>query len=218
MTLAGLHAVDGCRAETGFRHFGHDITCEDHVPEAGLGFTVKTGKGDFIGRDAVLRRREDGLDQRLVRFLPADPEPLACHDDPNLRDEQIVGHLASGAYGHHLGAAVGLGHVPCTRERAAITWVRRSVWAMCPAPASARRARLPATSRSGRRARRGDGLAHAAARPAGGRACRPERCRNPQTVRRVPRSKRSACRARLEGDGANRQRSTKRNGSISVMA
>ncbi len=53
LTLCGLHAMDSCRLEKAFRHFGHDITDEDHVLEAGLGFAVKTGKGDFIGRDAV---------------------------------------------------------------------------------------------------------------------------------------------------------------------
>ena len=68
LKLCGLHALDSCRIEKAFRHFGHDITDEDHVLEAGLGFAVKTGKGDFIGRDAVLRKREAGLDRRLVQF------------------------------------------------------------------------------------------------------------------------------------------------------
>jgi glycine cleavage system aminomethyltransferase T len=37
-----MHMMDSCRIEKAFRHFGHDITCEDHVLEAGLGFAVKT--------------------------------------------------------------------------------------------------------------------------------------------------------------------------------
>ncbi|MCG6857469.1 MAG: FAD-dependent oxidoreductase, partial [Salaquimonas sp.] len=57
LKLAGLHALDSCRIEKAFRHFGHDITDEDHVLEAGLGFAVKTKKGDFIGRNAVLRKK-----------------------------------------------------------------------------------------------------------------------------------------------------------------
>jgi glycine cleavage system aminomethyltransferase T len=61
ITLCGLHTLDSCRIEKAFRHFGHDITDEDHVLEAGLGFAVRTGKGDFIGREAVLRKREAGL-------------------------------------------------------------------------------------------------------------------------------------------------------------
>ncbi|RZV98451.1 MAG: FAD-dependent oxidoreductase, partial [Rhodobacteraceae bacterium] len=64
--LCGLHMMDSCRIEKAFRHFGHDITCEDHVLEAGLGFAVKTDNPEFIGREAVLRRREAGLGRRLV--------------------------------------------------------------------------------------------------------------------------------------------------------
>jgi glycine cleavage system aminomethyltransferase T len=60
LKLCGLHALDSCRIEKAFRHFGHDITDEDHVLEAGLGFAVRTQKPDFIGRDAVLRKREEG--------------------------------------------------------------------------------------------------------------------------------------------------------------
>lgn len=57
LKLCGLHTLDSCRIEKAFRHFGHDITDEDNVLEAGLGFAVKTAKGDFIGRDAVLEKR-----------------------------------------------------------------------------------------------------------------------------------------------------------------
>ena len=57
LKLCGLHTLDSCRIEKAFRHFGHDITDEDHVLEAGLGFAVKTAKGDFIGRDAVLTKQ-----------------------------------------------------------------------------------------------------------------------------------------------------------------
>ncbi len=117
--LCGMHVMDSCRAEKAFRHFGHDITCEDHVLEAGLGFAVKTTKPSFIGRDAVLARKESGLKARLVQFLLQDPEPLVYHNEPILRDGEIVGYLSSGAYGHTLGGAVGLGYVPCAGESVA---------------------------------------------------------------------------------------------------
>ncbi len=60
LKLCGMHMMISCRIEKAFRHFGHDITCEDHVLEAGLGFAVKTTKPQFIGRDAVLRKKEAG--------------------------------------------------------------------------------------------------------------------------------------------------------------
>ncbi|MFK7876094.1 MAG: FAD-dependent oxidoreductase [Paracoccaceae bacterium] len=119
LRLCGMHMMDTCRIEKGFRHFGHDITCENHVLEAGLGFAVKTAKPDFIGRDAVLRRKEEGLRSRMLQFKLTDPEPLLYHNEPILRDGQIVGYLASGAYGHALGGAMGLGYVPCAGETAA---------------------------------------------------------------------------------------------------
>jgi len=119
LKLCGMHVMDCCRIEKAFRHFGHDITCEDHVLEAGLGFAVKTAKPGFIGRDAVLKKRETGLKARLVQFRLTDPDPLVYHNEPILRDGQIVGYLSSGAYGHHLGAAIGMGYVPCAGESAA---------------------------------------------------------------------------------------------------
>jgi len=119
MKLCGMHMMDAARMEKGFRHFGHDITCEDHVLEAGLGFAVKTDKPDFIGRDAVLRKRDEGLSQRLVQFKLTDPEPLLYHNEPIVRDGATVGFLSSGGYGHHLGAAIGMGYVPCKGESVA---------------------------------------------------------------------------------------------------
>ena len=119
MMLCGMHMMDSCRIEKGFRHFGHDITCEDHVLEAGLGFAVKTDKPAFIGRAAVLEKRKTGLETRLVQFKLTDPQPMLYHNEPILRDGEIVGYLSSGAYGHHLGAAIGMGYVPCKSESAA---------------------------------------------------------------------------------------------------
>ena len=119
ITLCGLHALDSCRIEKGFRHFGHDITDEDHVLEAGLGFAVKTAKGAFIGREAVLRKREAGLERRMMQFLLNDPEVMVYHNEPVLRDGRIVGTVSSGNYGHFLGGSVALGYVPCAGESTA---------------------------------------------------------------------------------------------------
>ncbi|WP_421702053.1 GcvT family protein [Aliiroseovarius sp.] len=119
LKLCGMHMMDSCRIEKGFRHFGHDITAEDHVLEAGLGFAVKTDKPNFIGRDAVLAKKETGLENRMVQFKLTDPEPLLYHNEPIIRDGEIVGYLSSGNYGHHLGGAMGMGYVPCKGEKPA---------------------------------------------------------------------------------------------------
>ena len=116
LKLCGLHAMDSCRLELAHRQFGHDITDEDHVLEAGLGFAVKPDKGPFIGRDAVLARRDAGLTRRLMQFRLTEPEPLLFHNEPILRDGRIVGQVTSGAYGHSLGGAIGLGYIPCAER------------------------------------------------------------------------------------------------------
>ncbi len=116
LKLCGLHTLDSCRIEKAFRHFGHDITDEDHVLEAGLGFAVKPGKGEFIGREAVLAKRDNGLSRRLVQFRLSNPEPLLFHNEAIVRDGEIVGTITSGNYGHHLGGAIGLGYVACRGE------------------------------------------------------------------------------------------------------
>jgi 4-methylaminobutanoate oxidase (formaldehyde-forming) len=119
LKLCGMHMMDSCRIEKGFRHFGHDITPEDNVIDAGLGFAVDTSKPDFIGREAVLKRRESGPKARMLQFLLSDPEPLLYHNEPLLRDGKIVGYISSGSYGHTLGGAVGMGYVPCAGQSAA---------------------------------------------------------------------------------------------------
>jgi len=119
LKLCGMHMMDSCRIEKAFRHFGHDITCEDHVIDAGLGFAADLSKPDFIGKAAVAERRETGPKSRMVQFRLTDPEPLLFHHEPIVRDGEYVGYLTSGNYGHHLGAAIGLGYVPCEGESAA---------------------------------------------------------------------------------------------------
>ncbi|MGI9406247.1 MAG: GcvT family protein [Hyphomicrobiaceae bacterium] len=114
----GFHVLDSCRIEKAFRHFGHDITDDDNVLEAGLGFAVKADKaqsrfGDFIGREAVLRTKQQGLSKRLIQFKLEDPEPLLYHHEPLFRDGKLAGYITSGNYGHHLGGAIGLGYVDC---------------------------------------------------------------------------------------------------------
>ncbi|MEN0041538.1 MAG: FAD-dependent oxidoreductase [Pseudomonadota bacterium] len=117
LKLCGMHMMDSLRIEKGYRHFGHDITEEDHVVEAGLGFAVKTAKENFIGRDAVLKKREEGLAMRLTQFKLKDPMPLLYHNEPIIRDGEIVSYVTSANYGHTLNGAMALGYIPCKGEK-----------------------------------------------------------------------------------------------------
>ena len=131
VALVGMHAMDSCRLEKGFRHFGHDLSDEDNVLEAGLGFAVKTEKrpgkyGDFIGKDAVMQTREKGLQKRMVQIKLQDDAPLLYHFEPILRDGEVCGYLTSGNYGHFVGAAIGMGYVKCQPDEKAAELLRSS--------------------------------------------------------------------------------------------
>jgi len=121
---AGYHALNSLRMEKGYRHWGHDITDEDSPLEAGLGFALKFDKeGGFIGRDALLEQKEQGLTRRLLQFQLDDPQSLLYHNEPIWRDDVIAGFISSGAYGHTLGASVGLGYVSRSDKNESEGWL-----------------------------------------------------------------------------------------------
>jgi 4-methylaminobutanoate oxidase (formaldehyde-forming) len=112
---AGFFALNSLRMEKGYRHWGHDIGEEDTPYQAGLGFAVALDKpGGFIGREALMRKKSEGLlARRMVQVRLQDKihPPLMFHHEPILRDGKIVGSIMSGAYGHRVGASLGLGYV-----------------------------------------------------------------------------------------------------------
>jgi len=109
----GMGALNSLRVEKAYRDFGVDIDTTDTPLDAGLGFTLAWDKpGGFIGREALLAQREiRPPKRRLASFLLEDPGPLLWGNEPILRDGKWVGYIRAGAYGHTLGAAVGLGMV-----------------------------------------------------------------------------------------------------------
>ncbi len=108
----GLHSVNSLRLEKGFRHWGHDIAAEDNLQQAGLSFTAKPDASDFIGREAFLAAKEQGIpDRRLVQFKLNNPEPLLFHNEPIVMNGNVVGYLSSAMYGHYVGGAIGMGYV-----------------------------------------------------------------------------------------------------------
>jgi 4-methylaminobutanoate oxidase (formaldehyde-forming) len=109
---AGYHALNSLRIEKGYRHWGHDITDEDTPLEGGLGFAVDFAKtGGFIGKEALLRQKEEGLKRLLVTFAMESAEPLLYHNEPIWRDGEMVGYVTSGMFGHTVGRAIGMGYV-----------------------------------------------------------------------------------------------------------
>ncbi|MFT2111761.1 GcvT family protein [Marinomonas sp. 2405UD68-3] len=109
----GYHTMNSLRMEKCYRHWGHDITDEDTVLEAGLGFTCDFNKdGGFIGKEAVLAQKSKGpLSKRFVAFLFEDDGPLCYHEEPIYANGQIVGHTTAGMFGHSVGATIAMGYV-----------------------------------------------------------------------------------------------------------
>ena len=108
----GIQALTSLRLEKAYRDYGGDIDNTDSPLEVGLGYFVDFSKpGGFIGRDALMRRKEEGLKYRMVQFLLEDPEPLLHFGEVIYRNGKQVGHIMAGSYGHTLGASVGVGPV-----------------------------------------------------------------------------------------------------------
>ena len=107
----GYHALNSLRIEKGYRHWGHDVADEDTPFEAGLGFAVRLNKGSFLGREVLLKQHHSDVKKRIVQFALEDPEALLYHNEPIWRNNEIVGFITSGMFGHTLGAAIGLGYV-----------------------------------------------------------------------------------------------------------
>ena len=111
---AGLGARDTLRFEAGMCLYGNDIDHTTTPLEAGLGWIVKLGKGDFIGRDVLERQHEEGLERRLVGFEMVD-RGIARHGYPVLLDDgsgEPVGEVTSGTQSPTLGKALGMTYLP----------------------------------------------------------------------------------------------------------
>jgi 4-methylaminobutanoate oxidase (formaldehyde-forming) len=126
---AGLKALASLRMEKAYRDYGHDIDNTDSVLEVGLGFAVDLDKpGGFIGRDAVLAKKQAPLRKRLVQVLVKDPEPLLFHAEIVHRDGKPVGYVRAASYGHTLGGAVGLAMVEADGEPVTAAWLDAGRW------------------------------------------------------------------------------------------
>ena len=108
---AGLGARDSLRLEMAYRLYGSDMDDSTTPLEAGLAWVVKLDKGEFVGREALLRQREQGLARKLVGFTLTDPG-IPRHGYPVLQDGRKVGDVTSGTKSPSLGTSVGLAYVP----------------------------------------------------------------------------------------------------------
>jgi len=111
ITDIGYNTIDSLRLEKRYLAWGIDITPQYNPVEAGLDFTIDWRKPEFIGREALLRIREAGADQKLVCLALDDP--LAVFGgEAILVNGRPVGQTTSGNFGYTVGKSLVLGYVP----------------------------------------------------------------------------------------------------------
>ncbi len=116
MLACGYRAIDSLRVEKGYRVWGADITPEDDPFEAGLGFAVKLDKGEFVGREALERRRERGLQRRLRCLVLDDPRAVTLGSEPLRIDGAVVGRVTTGGYGFAVDRSIAYGYLPVAAD------------------------------------------------------------------------------------------------------
>ena len=109
----GYKALDSLRLEKGYRYYSMDVTTLENPLAAGLGFAVRLGKGDFIGRQALVEIKEHGLDHKLCTLtIGADEYQAIYGGEAVISDGAVMGRLRSAGYGHTLKRNIAYTYLP----------------------------------------------------------------------------------------------------------
>jgi 4-methylaminobutanoate oxidase (formaldehyde-forming) len=134
IVAGGYRAIDSLRLEKGYRYWSADIT-PDYTPfEAGMGFAVRLDKPGFIGRDALVKQKAEGIKRKLCCLSLADKNAIALGNEPvrckasrissnsdvtesvrrdDLQSEnKIVGWITSGGFGYSVGKSIAYAYLP----------------------------------------------------------------------------------------------------------
>jgi len=107
----GLGARDSLRLEIGYILYGNDLD-ENHTPlEAGLGWVVKLDKGNFLGRNALARQKEEGIRERLAGFVLKE-RAFPRHGYEVRVGGEPAGEVTSGILSPSLDQGIGLAYLP----------------------------------------------------------------------------------------------------------
>ncbi|MFJ9743385.1 FAD-dependent oxidoreductase [Streptomyces sp. NPDC101166] len=109
--IAGRGAFNSLRLEKGYRSFGTDMTYEHDPYEAGVGFAVKLDKDDFVGKAALLRRKEN-VRRKLSCLVIDDPRSVVLGKEPVLDGVRTVGYVTSASYGYTIGKGIAYAWLP----------------------------------------------------------------------------------------------------------
>tara|TARA_B110001450_G_C17649008_1_gene492472 strand:- start:1199 stop:2416 length:1218 start_codon:yes stop_codon:yes gene_type:complete len=111
----GMHAMDTMRMESGFLHWGHDISPEENQYQAGLSFAISYKKNvEFIGKQALEKIKNEKIKSRFVMVSLKDSkpgEPLLLHDEPIYLEDKIIGRTTSGNYSFNYRKNLSFGYI-----------------------------------------------------------------------------------------------------------
>ncbi len=115
LSNCGMHALDTMRMESGFLHWGHDISPEENQYQAGLNFTISYKKEfNFIGRTALEKIKDKKVDRKFAMFVLKNNQPgkpLLLHDEPIYKDNKIIGRTTSGNYSFNFKKNLAFGYI-----------------------------------------------------------------------------------------------------------
>lgn len=117
MAAAGYKAIDTLRLEKGYRYWSAEIGPDYNPYEAGLGFAVKLDKGDFIGKEALVKAKAEGLKRKLVCLTLADDRTIALGKEPIRAGEEVIGWVASGGYGYSVKKSIAYAYLPIEHSK-----------------------------------------------------------------------------------------------------
>jgi glycine cleavage system aminomethyltransferase T/glycine/D-amino acid oxidase-like deaminating enzyme len=112
MVAAGQGAFDSLRLEKGYRLWGGDVYTEYNPYQAGMAWTVRLNKGDFVGRDACLKLKDKPLKKKLACLVSDDKGAMAFGYEPIFSNGSCVGHVTSANYGYSIGKFMVYGYLP----------------------------------------------------------------------------------------------------------
>ena len=115
LSHCGAHAMDIMRMESGFLHWGHDISPEENQYQTGLNFTISYKKPfDFIGKEQLLKIKDQKKNKRFVMLYLKNSEPgkpLLLHEEPIYLNNKIIGKTTSGNYSFNYNKNLSFGYI-----------------------------------------------------------------------------------------------------------
>jgi 4-methylaminobutanoate oxidase (formaldehyde-forming) len=109
---AGYRAINSLHFEKGYCYWGAELTPEYTPYDAGLGFCVDLNKGDFLGREALLKVKDKGPKWKLCSFTIDAGRPVMLQgSEPILKNDKVIGVTTSGGYGYTVGKTIAYGYI-----------------------------------------------------------------------------------------------------------